>query len=112
MKKIIVVEDNENTKTHYRPERIHEVESPLVIEITARAYSTQFKQIPETMQDLSKFASKLCIQKRAELKFLGGNDEHFLIFKDGEAYLFEETREITIERLYHKLIWLLGDFNE
>lgn len=69
-------------------------------------------EIPETMLELTKIADELTYQKRCKMRYLGGNDEHFLIFKDGQAYLFEETREITIERLYHKLIWLLGDFNE
>lgn len=66
-------------------------------------------KIPETMLELTKIADDLVYKKRCKMRYLGGNDEHFLVFKDGEAYLFEETREITIERLYYKLLWLLGE---
>lgn len=66
-------------------------------------------KIPETMAELAKIAPDVAYEKRCKLRFLGNDDGSFLIFKDGEAYLFEETREITVVRLYYKLLWLLGE---
>lgn len=68
----------------------------------------EVKQVPETMIELGKLASDLCIEKICKMRYMGYTDESFFICKNGEMYLFEETREMTVERLYYKLIWLLG----
>lgn len=69
----------------------------------------EVKQVPETMEELGKKASDLAIEKRCKMRYMEGNDGSFFVCKDGEMYLFEETREMTVDRLYHKLIWLLGE---
>lgn len=66
-------------------------------------------QFPETMADLGKLASDWAFIKRCSMRYVGEPDGSFFIIKDGEMYLFKETREITVSRLYHKLIWLLGE---
>lgn len=68
-----------------------------------------YKPIPETMEELGKLASDLAFEKKCKMRYMAGNDGSFFVCKDGEMYLFEETREMTIDRLYHKLIWVLGD---
>jgi hypothetical protein len=78
------------------------------IEMYKNVYYTK-EQVPETMEELGKMASDLAIEKRCKMRYMAGNDGSFFICKDGEMHLFEETREMTVERLYHKLIWLLGE---
>ena len=95
MKEILVV-DNEDTVSRFRQSSLnllyHKVE-----------------QLPETMAELGKIASDLAIEKRCSMRYIDDSDGSFFIVKDSEMYLFKETREITVSRLYHKLIWLLGE---
>ena len=101
MKEIIVVENKAFlNKTDFVC--IEDIVKDLKVEYTK-------EQVPETMTELGKIASDLAIEKRCAMRYIDDSDGSFFIIKDSEMYLFKETRELTVSRLYHKLIWLLGE---
>lgn len=85
----------------------HKYESNACVECFNK--NGKIEQVPETMAELGKIVSDLAFEKRCKMRYMADNDGSFFVCKDGEMYLFEETREMTVERLYHKLIWLLGE---